>query len=257
MSRYVAKEGGQRGFNFDQRYAVVGMEGKIEMDFADQLGVTMLLDFTLAGELFARYLEHEGKIPKRESRAKRRVMVAVGGSFLAGSSGRQVIERYSLSRHDVLAPDRIIRLADENRDPIVQADLAKPRRLSTVLKHGASRKDLSGADPWQEPEAAVAGLGEIVAGLLGEGFLAPEDIEQVGADDERLLELLAAANLGEGEIGRLLRLPAHRLEVLAQAGGWQDGNPLSAEYQRAAELARLLSTPGINLRETDGLEEER
>src|SRR3990167_6582848 len=144
MSRYVAKEGGQRGFNFDQRYAVVGMEGKIEMDFADQLGVTMLLDFTLAGELFARYLEHEGKIPKRESRAKRRVMVAVGGSFLAGSSGRQVIERYSLSRHDVLAPDRIIRLADENRDPIVQADLAKPRRLSTVLKHGASRKDLSG-----------------------------------------------------------------------------------------------------------------
>ena len=238
MPRYVAVEGGKLGFDFDQRYPVVGPKGKVEMVFADELGAGALLDFTLAGELFNRYLEHDGKIPKGESRSPRRVMVAVGGSFLDGSSGRQVVETYSLSRHDVLAPERVIRLADENRDPIVQADLAGPRRLSTVLKHGAARRDLSGREALETPEAALGLGGQIMAGVPAEGFIEPGEI---GIDDERLLELLGAANLGDFEIQRLTRLPGHRLAFLAQAGGWQAGNPLSAEYRRAAELAEFFN----------------
>lgn len=236
--RYVSVEGGRFPFDFDQRYAVAGPEGKVEMVFADELGAAVLLDFTLAGGLFARYLEHVGQTPERKSRATRRVMVAVGGSFLAGSSGAQVVERYSLKRHDVPAPGRVIRLADERRDPMVQLDLAKPRQLSTVLKHGASRKDWSGDDPWGKPEAALGFGGQILAGLVAEGFISPE---QIGVSDERLLKLLAAANLGDIEVQRLLRLPRHRLEILAQPAGWQAGSPPAAEYRLAAELAHLLS----------------
>jgi len=227
VSRLVAKEDGRFPFDFGQLYQGL---------FPDELGPTVLLDFTLAGKLFNRYLEHIGTKPRPESRIGRRVMVAVGGSFLAGSSGQQVIERYSLSRHDVLSPERIIRLADERRYPSVQADLARPRRLSTVLKHGASRKDWSSDDPWEEPEQALELEGQIMAGLLTEGFIEPEEI---GVDDERLWELLGMANLGDSKIQRLLRLPAHRLEVLAQEHGWLITNPLLREYRLAQSIAEL------------------
>lgn len=235
MSRLVSQEGGRVPFDFDQR--LIGPEGKPV--FPDQLGAGVIFDVVLAGGLFARYLEHAGEIPKRKSRAPRRVMVTVGGSFLAGSSGQQVVERYSLSRHDVPAPGRVIRLADEKKDPRVQADLAKPRQLPTVLKHGASRKDWSqGDEPWERPEAALGLGGQVMAGLLGEGCISPE---QIGVDDERLLELLGAANLGDVEIQRLLRLPAHRLEVLAQSGGWRRGNPLVAEYQLGQSIVEMIN----------------
>lgn len=228
MPRYVAAEGGRFGEIFDQRY--IGPDGK--RVFPDEFGAHGILTQILVGTEFPRFLEHEEDTPKPESRTPRRVQIAVMESFLASSRGEQVLAPYRLSDHDV--PPRVRRLVDEFRDPSIDRATAKPRQLTTVLKHGASRKDWSNQDPWVLPEQTLGLSAQIVSGLVSEGFIDPHTLNAGELED--LLAQLSAPGFH-----RFLSLPRHKLLLLAQQEGW--GSPtLGGEYRRALEVAELLNT---------------